>query len=181
MTLDNAPLPNTFEIHGPQPTHQEGIPLPVVAPKPSTGTLLGRSFLLGGPAGALIGLSTGVIALASTFLDPVMGVELRDGRWLGLVAWLAIGGLFGAILGAITGVIVGPVLVLLRIQRLSSAAAGAIAVVAALFVRRLLFGLAWIDFDNAWLLGDAVAAGLAAAAAFVVGKAALMLLTPKAA
>ncbi len=155
--------------------------MPAVASKSSTGTLLGRSFLIGGPAGAVTGLLTAVVALASTFLDPLMGMELGGAGWLGLAAWLAVGALFGAILGAILGVVVGPLLVLLRIHRLVSVVSGVVAIGAVLLARRMVFGFAWIDYGNAQLLGDVVAAGLAAVAAYLLGRVALKLLIPKAA
>ncbi len=178
---DSAPRLNTFETHGPQSVHQEGNPPPAVAAQPSTGTLLGRSFLLGGPAGAMIGLSTGVIAMGSSILDPLMGADFDGQRWVGFITWLAIGGLIGAVLGAIAGVVVGPLLVLLRIHRLVSVVSGVLAIGAVLLARRMVFGFAWLDYGNAQLLGDVVAAGLAAVAAYLLGRVALKLLTQKAA
>ncbi len=183
MTLipDSTPRPNTFEVHGPQSSHQEGSSLPAGAPGPSTGTLLARSFLLGGVGGALIGLSTGVIAMGSSILDPEMGADFGGQRWVGFITWLAIGGLIGAVLGAIAGVVAGPLLVLLRIHRLVSVISGILAIGAVLLARRIVFGFAWMDHGNAQLLGDVVAAGLAGVAAYLLGRVALKLLTPKAA
>ena len=155
--------------------------MPAVASQPSTGTPLGRSFLIGGPAGALVGFVTGVIAMGSSILDPLMGADFGGQRWVGLLLWLAFGGLVGAVTGALTGVVVGPALVLLRIHQLVPVVSGVLAIGGVLLARRIFFGFAWVDYDSVWWLGDVVAAGLSAVAAYLIGRVALKLLTQKAA